>query len=269
MRSQFQTRESESRDLFDLSGEVAIVTGGAGGMGSHIALAFASFGADVVIVDIVLEGTEELVRKISSLGRRVLVRKVDVTNPQEIENLIDSVMDELNRIDILLHTVGGTFRKPALETTPGEWNKVVEKNLTSTFLCNRAVGKVMVKQRKGKIINISSCSSFFPYPGRCAYATSKAGVNQLTRALAIEWAEYNVNVNTIVPGLTKHTKNADFFGDLQVQEKMVSKIPLGRLGVPQDLVGASIFLASKASDWVTGQALVVEGGRLITDFYPE
>jgi len=269
MQSLSQIREHEYKDLFDLSGEVAVVTGGAGGIGSCIALAFAKFGTDVVIVDKVLDGTEELAEKISDIGRRVLVKKVDVTDPEEVEILVDSVMNEFGKVDILFHTVGGTFRKPALETTLEEWNKVIETNLTSTFLCNRAIGKVMVQQRKGKIINVSSCASFFPYPGRCAYAASKAGVNQLTKALALEWAEYNVNVNAIVPGLTKHAKNADFFSNTEVRKKMISKIPLGRLGEPWDLVGASIFLASKASNWVTGQILAVEGGRIISDFSSE
>lgn len=260
--------ELEFSDLFSLKGKVALITGGAGGMGSFFSFAYAQFGADVIVADIITKETDELKQVIEDLGRRCVVKKVDVTDEKAIKELMKEIKSQFGKLDILLHTVGQTFRKPAVETSVEEWNKILNMNLTSTFICNKAAAKLMFPEKRGKIINISSCGSFFCIPERTAYNVAKAGVNQLTKILALEWAKYNINVNAIIPGLTEHFRNTNdpVFQQGDRRKNAVNKIPMGRLGTPSDLVGAAIFLASKASNWVTGQSIPVEGGRLISDY---
>jgi NAD(P)-dependent dehydrogenase (short-subunit alcohol dehydrogenase family) len=255
--------------LFTLRKQVALVAGANGGMGRHLAKAFADFGADVILADTDIDGLEPVVEQIKNIGRSVLVKNVDITDPKQVDSLVDEANNTIGPVEILLNTVGGPLRKPALEISLEEWNKNISLNLTSAFVCCQAVGKTMVKRKKGKIINISSCAAFFPYPGRSSYSSAKAAINQLTRSLALEWAPYNIHVNAIVPGLTRHEKNIEFFGDPKARRNMSGKIPFGRLGESSDLIGPAIFLASAASNWVTGQCIGVEGGRLISDFYSE
>lgn len=249
----------------DLSGKVAIVTGGSSGIGLGIALGFAKLGCHVVPTS--EPGTEgklqEAVDRIKECGVDSLVVATDVTNAAQVEDLVQHVMGKFGRIDILVNCAGITIRKPSLEMTEREWDAVIDVNLKGTFLSCQKVGQVMVRQKRGVIVNIASLTSFVAYPEVVAYCASKGGVLMLTKALAIEWAPHGVRVNAIAPGdiLTPLTRSV-VEKDPDRRRRMESRIPMGRLGEVEEVVGAAIYLCSDASRYVTGETIVVDGGHL-------
>lgn len=251
---------SSYRGLFDLTGRTAIVTGGGGGIGGQIALGLAGFGAHVVLAGRRLEPLEEVRRMIERDGGRALPVQADVTSPTQVEGLVREALSISGRIDILVNSHGINIRKPLLEMTLEEWESVVDINLRGTVICCREVGKVMMRQNYGKIVNISSISGEYSNPrGYAAYSPSKAGVNGLTKALACEWARYNITVNAIAPTfiltpLTEKVLRGEFY------REVVSRIPLGRPGRPSDIVGLAVLLSSSASDFITGQVIYIDGG---------
>ncbi|MGB9630351.1 MAG: SDR family NAD(P)-dependent oxidoreductase, partial [Thermodesulfobacteriota bacterium] len=184
---------------FDLSGKVAIVTGAGRGMGYHIALALAKYGADLVICSRTISELEKTKSEAEKLGRQVLIQKVDVLKIPQINSMVEEAQKTFGHIDILVNNAGINIPQWAVEVTEEAWDKVINTNLKALFFCAQAVGKVMIQQRKGKIINISSQTGTVAIPQRAAYCASKGGVNQLTKVLAIEWAQYNINVNAIAP----------------------------------------------------------------------
>ncbi len=253
--------------MFALTGKVAIVTGGGRGIGRAIALGFAQAGADVVAAARTTAEIEDTVARIRDEGRKALAIPTDVRNVDQVANLLDKTLDLFSRVDILVNNAGGTFYVPVLNMSANAWEAQVRENLNSVFICSRIIGEVMVKQKAGNIINMSSIAGLGPYPSFAAYAAAKAGIISLTRTLAVEWAPYNIRVNAIAPGIIP-TQGSDRWAQERPgrREAQLKKIPLGRLGKPEDIMGVAIFLASDASAYVTGETIVVNGGLTSTVF---
>jgi len=249
-----------ARSEFDLDGKVAIVTGAGRGMGYEIALALARYGADLIVCSRTISELESLAGKIRKMGRRVLVQQMDIQKILEIERMVKAAEKTFGRIDILVNNAGINRPEPAESVTEAAWDAVMGTNVKGLFFCARAVGRVMIKQKTGKIINISSQAGQIAIPHRAAYCSSKGAVNQLTKVLALEWAEHHINVNAIGPTFIETPFTRPMFDKPGFRDFVVSKIPWGRVGKPQDVVGGVIYLASEASDLVTGSILLIDGG---------
>jgi 2-deoxy-D-gluconate 3-dehydrogenase len=246
---------------FDLSGRVAIVTGAGRGMGYYIALALARYGVDLVLCSRTISELEKVGAEIERLGRRVLIQRVDVQKIPEIQAMVKKSVEVFGHIDILVNNAGINIPQWAVDVTEEAWDTIVDTNLKGLFFCAQAVGKVMIEQERGKIINISSQAGSVGILYRAAYCSSKAGVNLLTKVLAIEWAKYNIKVNAIAPTFIETPLSKTMFQQKEdFREYVLGNIPLGRVGKPEDVVGAVIYLASDASDLVTGHVLLIDGG---------
>lgn len=248
-------------DLFKLEGKTAIVTGGGRGLGAQIAQGFAEAGANVVVCSRKLETCEEMSEEIKRLGVDSLALKCDVTNPEDVRHVVEKTLEKFGTIDILVNNSGATWAAPVEEMPLEAWNKVMNVNVTGTFLMSQEVGKVMIKQKRGKIINIASVAGLMgtpPIMQTIGYSTSKGAVITFTKELAVKWGKYNINVNAIAPGFfpTKMTKVLIERG----KDEILAGTPLNRLGQDADLKGAALFLASSASDYITGDILTVDGG---------
>lgn len=247
--------------LFDLKGKVALVVGGAGGIGRALALGLADFGADVAVASRNLENLEKVAVEIRAKGRKSLAVSVDVVQEKSVVDMVKKILEKFPRIDILVNAHGLAIRKPA-ETFPiEEWQQVMNINTRGTFLCCQAVGREMVKQKSGKIINLSSVRGRYGLPaGYAAYCSSKGAVDTLTRTLACEWAKHNVLVNAVAPTFVETELTRTALADPEFAKTVKARIPLNRWALTNDIVGPTIFFASKASDFVTGQILYVDGG---------
>lgn len=247
---------------FTLQGKVGIVTGGNGGIGKGIARGFAGMGGDVVIAARNQAKTAEAVREIQEeFGVRVLGLQVDVRQEEQIQAMGTQVLETFGRIDILVNNAGTNIRKMPQDYLTAEWDEILETNVRSAFLCSRAVYPGMKEVGGGKIINIGSMTSLFGGAKLAPYGTSKGGIVQLTRSLAVAWAPDNIQVNAILPGwidtdLTRQARK-ELAG---LNERVLAGTPVGRWGEPGDLAGVAVFLASPASNFVTGVALPVDGG---------
>ncbi len=247
--------------MFDLTGRVAIVTGGGGGLGRPIAVGLATCGADVVVTSRDVAHLEPVVKEIQGLGRRALAIAADVTSAESMRAMVDRVMDEFGKIDILVNVAGTNARFSAEEMAPEEFERVIRFNILGTFLACQAVGRVMIEQKRGKIINMSSVRGrVAPDMGGSAYSSSKGGVDSLTRTLAAEWAKYGIHVNALAPALIMTDMTRDFLSKPEVYAKVTRDIPLKRLGEPQEVVGPAVLLASDESDFMTGQIIYIDGG---------
>jgi NAD(P)-dependent dehydrogenase (short-subunit alcohol dehydrogenase family) len=256
-------------DLFSLSGRVALVTGGARGLGEEIACGLARAGADVAICDLLEDAGAAVAREIEHLGRRSLFGRVDVTSSAEIEAFLDEVVALLGPVDILVNNAGIESEGVPIEDVPDEvWDRIIGTNLSSMFRVTRAVGRRMIERGQGGVvINMSSISGLiiskiFPRHN-IAYGVSKAGVAHLTRGLASEWAHHGIRVNAIAPGymLTANTATSRKYPE--IVERLIEMTPMKRYGEPWELCGAAIFLASEASSFMTGQVVVVDGGNTV------
>jgi 3-oxoacyl-[acyl-carrier protein] reductase len=245
-----------------LENRVAIVTGGARGLGRLFCATMAEEGAKIVVVDILEKEARDTAREIKDRGGEALSIKVDVTSEKETLVMAEKTIKQFGRIDILVNNAAifyGIGRRPFMEVSPGDWDRLMAVNLKGPFLCTRAVFPQMKKQRKGKIINLSSETAFTGSKDLIHYVTSKGGIISFTRSLAAEVGQYGICVNSIAPGLTDTEAGRTLLNDTKKYD--ISRTPLGRFEQPNDLVGAMIFLSSDESDFITGQALVVDGGR--------
>jgi NAD(P)-dependent dehydrogenase (short-subunit alcohol dehydrogenase family) len=250
------------KQLFELTGRVAIVTGGSIGLGRQMAEALAEMGANIVLCARKKERCEKAAVELQTLGVKTLALGCDVRNPTEIQQVVDATMKEFGRIDILINNAGTSWGAPVEEMGLEHWNKVIETNLTGTFLFSQAVGKIMVSQRRGKIINIASVAGLGGAPPEfqaIGYHASKGGVIVFTKDLACKWGIHNIQVNSIAPGWFPTNMSQVLIE--RNKETFLRSIPLHRFGNENDLKGAAVFLASDASDYITGHVLVVDGGQ--------
>ncbi len=261
--AELAARAAQTPVLFRLEGRVALVVGGTRGLGQAMALALAAAGADVCIAGRGPAGLEETAQAVAGLGRRASSCAADASDERQVERLIAHVLEAHGRLDVLVNSQGIVALAPSVEFDADEWQRVMDVNVKSVFLCCKHAGRVMLAQGKGKIINVSSVRGFQGRAQDLAYAPSKGAVNQLTRSLAIEWGPRGVNVNAIAPTFTPtDLGGGSFLQDQAKREWVLSRIPMRRLGRLEDLFGPAVFLASDASDFVNGHVLAVDGGWL-------
>ena len=247
-----------------LDGRVALVTGGSRGLGLGMALALAHAGADVALASRSREGLERAAGLVRGADRRTLAVPTDVGQREQVGDMIETVADHFGRLDILVNAAGVNVRKPSDEFTEGDWDHLLAINLKGAFFACQAAARLMRRQGGGKIINLGSLAFEIALPNIALYAISKGGMRQMTRALAVEWAKDRINVNAIAPGRFWTAMTDAVFSDEDLHESAVSVIPQGRPGVPSDLAGATVLLASDASDYITGQTIVIDGGWLVS-----
>ena len=248
----------------DLAGRVALVTGASRGIGAASARALAAAGCDVVLASRDAAALEGVAGEIKRLGRRAVVHPIDLQRLDGIPGLVDRAVRDLGRLDILINNAGTNVRKPALEFTAADWDELVNVNLRAAFFCATAAGRVMVAQRSGKVVNISSIASRVGLATGAVYAATKGGVSAFTRTLAIEWAPHHVQVNAVGPGYIRTKLTEPLFASPEWVDRVTRRIPSARTGEVDDLIGTILFLSSPASDYLTGQTLFVDGGWTAT-----
>ncbi len=246
--------------LFDLSGQVAVVTGTSRGLGQYFARALAKAGADLVLTSRKRETLAAFEKEIKALGRRVLALDLDVRDLESIRRFAADAEAAFGQIHILVNNAGCNIRKPALEVTWDNWNQIIETNLRGTFFVAQAIARGMIARGYGRIVNIGSVTSVFGYAGLAPYGASRGGVRQLTMSLADNWGKFGVTVNCLAPGWFKTAQTKVLYENPEWVDYLTDRIPLKRPGEPRDLDGAVVFLASEASRYVTGQTLLVDGG---------
>jgi len=244
-----------------LEDQVAIVTGAGQGIGRAIALTLAKEGAAVTVNDINLDSAKKVAKEIKSQGGQALPIKADVSNGEEVNTLVQKTLAGFKKIDILVNNAGIGKVIPAMELTEAQWDSIININLKGQFLCSQAVARHMIKQKRGKIVNIAALSGRVATPGMAAYGASKGGVLQLTRVLAIEWAKYNINVNAVSPGVTiTATVENILKQEPDFIKGYLERIPFRRAAKPEDIANAVLFLVSSEADDITGQEITVDGG---------
>ena len=252
--------ELRGTQLFDLTGRVAIMTGAGRGLGRTMALALAAAGADLALASRTLPELESLAAEVEALGRRAIAVPTDVTSPGACEALVAATVERLGRVDILVNNAGMNVRKPVLEFTSEEFDQVLQTNLKGYFNVAQAAGRRFVAQVSGKVINVSSILGSVALANQAAYASSKGAIDQLTKVLALEWASAGVQVNSLGPTYFETELTRPLYEDPERKAFIEERTPMGRWGQPHELAGAVIFLASDASNFVTGQTLLVDGG---------
>ncbi len=249
-----------SEQLFNLTGQVAIVTGTSRGLGQYFARALARAGADLVLTSRRRESLREFEKEVEGLGRKCISLELDVRNETSIRNMATEAEKAFGRIDILVNNAGCNVRKPAVEVTWDDWNLVLDTNLRGSFFIAQAVARGMIANGYGRIINIGSVTSVFGSAGLGPYCASRGGIRQLTMSLADDWGRHGVTVNCLAPGWFKTEQNKVLYEDPEWVAYLTDRIPVKRPGLPDDLDGAVVFLASEASRYITGQTLLVDGG---------
>jgi len=249
------------RKLFDLTDQYAMVTGASRGIGLEIAVALAQMGADVAVTARRTESLAEVVDRVRALGRAATPIALDVTDPQSVRAAFATAEEEGRTLDMVVNNAGVNRPTPTLDLSIEVWDEVISTNLRGVFLCCQEAGRRMVPRRRGKIINISSLAGMMGIVDRAHYGPSKAGVSNLTKVLAAEWAHHGITCNAVAPTFVPTELAEATLKDPAVREALISKIPLGRLGAPQDVAAAVVYLACPASDYLTGVILPVDGGR--------
>jgi gluconate 5-dehydrogenase len=247
-------------ELFDLSEKVAIVTGASRGLGQYFARALAKSGADLVITSRDLSSLTEFKQEIESLGRKALQVQLDVLSQSDIDNMVRMTINEYGKIDILVNNAGLNIRKPSTDVSQEDWDTILNTNLKGSFFCAQAAAKEMIKRKHGRIINVGSCTCVFGMEGIAPYTASRGAILSMTRSLAAEWGKFGITVNVLAPGWFKTAQNAVLYENKEWVDYITERIPLNRPGQPHDLDGTVIFLASDASEYITGQIILVDGG---------
>ena len=247
-------------DELNVTGKIALITGSARGLGRACALALAEAGADIALGLRDLHSDHGLIKEIEALGRKVLPLQMDVSKMNEIHAAIEKTKNHFQRIDILVNNAGIAPENPAETYTETDFDNTIAINLKGTFFTSQAVGKIMIQQNAGKIINLSSQAGFIALPGESVYCMTKAGISHLTKCLAVEWAKYNINVNAVAPTFIYTPGTEEYLANEAAKKHVLSKIVLGRIGEPKDVANAVLFLASPAASLITGTTLMVDGG---------
>jgi L-rhamnose 1-dehydrogenase len=248
-----------------LKDKVAIVTGAARGIGRAIALRLAQEGADVTVVDVLDEPGRRTAQAVEASGRRALYIHTDVTQPSEVEQMVETVLDAFGTVDILVNDAGICPFKPFLEISPELWGEVLDTNLKGYFLCSQAVARVMVARGiHGRIINVSSISAIIGGEQQAHYCASKGGINQLTKSMAISLGQHGITCNAVLPGTVETDANRESLADPALRQTLTERTPLRRLGRPEDIAGPVVFLASDDAAYCTASLLVVDGGAIVT-----
>ncbi|MBI2320892.1 MAG: SDR family oxidoreductase [Chloroflexi bacterium] len=250
-------------ERFRPDGQVAVVTGAGRGIGRGIALALAEAGADVALAGRTVAQLEETAHTVEALGRRALVVPTDVTVSEQVERLADRAASELGHLDILVNNAGILVDQEAQAIRDDDWLRVIDTNLNSVMRCARAAARYMIPQQRGSIVNIASIFAYTPAPRFSSYVAAKGGMISFTRALALEWARYKVRVNAIAPGYVHTELNEWALSNPQIRDGLIRATPLRRLGTPEDIGLAVVYLASPAADYMTGEIVVLDGGYVI------
>jgi NAD(P)-dependent dehydrogenase (short-subunit alcohol dehydrogenase family) len=249
-----------SEGLFDLSGQVAIVTGTSRGLGQYFAKALAKAGADLVLTSRTRESLLPFEAEIKALGRQAVSLELDVRSQESIEKMAADAEDAFGQIQILVNNAGCNIRKPALDVQWEDWNTILDTNLRGSFFVAQAVARRMITRQYGRIVNIGSVTCVAGYAGLAPYGASRGGIRQMTMSLAADWGKHGVTVNCLAPGWFKTEQTKALYEDQEWVDYLVERIPLNRPGKPNDLDGALVFLASESSRYLTGQTLLVDGG---------
>jgi len=253
--------------IFALTDKVAVITGGGRGLGKAMALSFARAGAHVVVTSRTSDEIEETAADARGMGRKALAVPTDVREAEQVAILRDRTMEMFGRVDILVNNAGGTSFASVRDMSFAAWEADLKENLSSVFICSKIIGEGMVEQRAGNIINMSSMAALGPWPNAAHYAAAKAGIISLTKTLAVEWAQYNIRVNAIAPGVIMTPLVSQLASaDSPRRQEQLKRIPLGRYGIPEDVAGLAVFLASEASAYITGETIAVGGGITTTVF---
>ena len=245
---------------FKLNGKVAIITGAARGLGRACALALAHEGADIALGLRDVTTAADLEQEIKAMGRKVIRLQMDVSKLQEINDAVGLVVNTFGKIDILVNNVGIAPGNPAEKVTEEDFDQTINLNLKGTFFTAQAVGKQMIEQGSGHIINMSSQAGFIALDNESVYCMTKAGINHLTKNLASEWAKYNINVNAVAPTFIETPGTEPWLKDKDFRQSVLDRIPLGRIGKPMEVAGAVVFLASDAASLITGEIMLIDGG---------
>lgn len=248
--------------IMQLTGKIAVVTGGTSGIGKAMSLGLARAGADVIATARRIQQVEETADAIEAIGRKSLRLASDVCDRSSLEALLSAVLSAFGKVDILVNCAGRIKRTPTIDLAEEEWAGILDTNLTGTLRACQIFGRSMLERRSGRVINIASLNSFVALHEVAAYAASKAAVVSLTRSLAVEWSRHGVTVNAIAPGVFRTELNATLLDSTPRGQELLMRTPMGRFGKTEELVGAAVYLASDASSFVTGQTLVVDGGFL-------
>ncbi|RMF94849.1 MAG: SDR family oxidoreductase [Candidatus Schekmanbacteria bacterium] len=251
------------KNIFDLEGKVAVVTGAGKGIGKALAIGLSEFGCDVVLVARTLSDLEKVADEIEKRGRKALPVPTDVSKEEQVNAMAEKTIKHFGKVDILVNNSGVSGDKPVLKMDLDYWEWVMSVNLRGPFLCSKAIGAHMAKQRRGKVINISSITYQMAIPNMTSYSASKAGLVQFTKVLALEWVKYNIQVNAVCPGYIRTPMNEEFFASEAGKRVIEKTLPMKRLGEPEELIGSVVYFASPASDFTTGAVLVVDGGQIL------
>jgi NAD(P)-dependent dehydrogenase (short-subunit alcohol dehydrogenase family) len=250
---------------YDLKGKVAVVTGSGQGLGKWIALGLAEAGADILVADLLAKNAEQTAKEIEKMRKKAISMEIDIADMDAVKKMMNMARGELGSLDILVNNAGVNVHKKALDITEGDFDLIVKVNSKGVYFCCQSAARLMIPEGKGKIINIASAAAFLVRAGipNSVYAMTKAGIVMLTKALAEEWAQYNINVNAVAPGYFATPLVADRLRDPEAYKSIMESTPLKKVGGPEDIMGTVVFLASEASNYITGQTICLDGGRTI------